>query len=241
MRVGKNKRASVDWDSLRALANTYLTSQGEVGERFRVAVGQLLRGRWEKMREAIPVADRTRRPNVSLRLIADGQPAAKLIVLPRWVRSSNAVDFDRLDLELFTEAPYPGREGVKLTRQASVVLNPPDSLVRSISGGVFPDVFHTGLIRPSVMGDLQRVLGVMADFLADGRALLARSHGHCSLCGRALTDEVSRARGVGPECANTIDSVLLERKATGNILIVPELPPTPAAPAGCGASDADQE
>jgi hypothetical protein len=40
--MGKNKRTSIDWQSLRALANADLASQGEVGERFRVAVGRLL-------------------------------------------------------------------------------------------------------------------------------------------------------------------------------------------------------
>ena len=31
--------------------------------------------------------------------------------------------------------------------------------------------------------------------------------GHCGICGRALTDEVSRRRGIGPECWNTWERV----------------------------------
>ena len=37
-------------------------------------------------------------------------------------------------------------------------------------------------------------------FLADPQSVIARNTDNCCCCGKALRDEVSRARGVGPEC-----------------------------------------
>lgn len=47
---------------------------------------------------------------------------------------------------------------------------------------------------------LERMVGVMQDFITDPDAVFSRSAGRCCLCQRALTDEVSRGRGIGPEC-----------------------------------------
>jgi hypothetical protein len=47
---------------------------------------------------------------------------------------------------------------------------------------------------------LQRMAGVMREFLDDSRAVLARSRDSCAICGRPLTDGLSMARGIGPEC-----------------------------------------
>jgi len=37
-------------------------------------------------------------------------------------------------------------------------------------------------------------------FVADPQSVISRNTDNCCCCGRALRDEVSRARGVGPEC-----------------------------------------
>jgi Family of unknown function (DUF6011) len=47
---------------------------------------------------------------------------------------------------------------------------------------------------------LERMVDVMRDFLIDPDAVFARSAGRCCLCQRLLKDEVSRGRGIGPEC-----------------------------------------
>lgn len=47
----------------------------------------------------------------------------------------------------------------------------------------------------------------IADFLNDPdyyRALFGKRDGHCGICGRALSDPVSRERGIGPECAKDL-------------------------------------
>jgi hypothetical protein len=38
--------------------------------------------------------------------------------------------------------------------------------------------------------------------------VFARSHDSCCVCGRHLTDEQSRSRGIGPECIKTVDFFL---------------------------------
>jgi hypothetical protein len=39
------------------------------------------------------------------------------------------------------------------------------------------------------------------DLLADPMRLFSEQKDHCCCCGKALTDPVSRTRGIGPECA----------------------------------------
>jgi hypothetical protein len=51
----------------------------------------------------------------------------------------------------------------------------------------------------------------MRDFLDDHRTVFARSHDNCSCCGKALTDELSRSRGIGPECIKKLDWVAAQR------------------------------
>jgi hypothetical protein len=47
---------------------------------------------------------------------------------------------------------------------------------------------------------LELIAGTMTDFIEDPEGVFARSADRCCLCGRSLTDEVSRGRGIGPEC-----------------------------------------
>jgi hypothetical protein len=73
--------------------------------------------------------------------------------------------------------------------------------------------------RRTLMDDLRRVLATVCSFNGDRRAVLARSHDHCCICGRGLTDELSRSRGIGPECIHKTEwGAFLKAKS----LIVPE-------------------
>ena len=67
-------------------------------------------------------------------------------------------------------------------------------------------------------GWLDGALGVMADFILDARTVFARSHGHCCCCGKGLRDELSRARGIGPECVRFLNWLAFE-KAERNGLV----------------------
>lgn len=87
---------------------------------------------------------------------------------------SNDLAFYRVDRP--TEGKWAGRCFVKL-----VVGGHPDSRVR----------------RDAVQGVLARI--VEAGVVESGR-LYGREIGRCCRCNRTLTDEVSRAEGIGPEC-----------------------------------------
>jgi len=54
---------------------------------------------------------------------------------------------------------------------------------------------------------LRRALSMIAD---DPTTAITRRHHHCGVCGRALTDEVSMRRGIGPECWRIWDRVVAE-------------------------------
>jgi hypothetical protein len=113
---------------------------------------------------------------------------AKLIALPQWNPYRHALDCQSLWLELLTEEVRrtPRGPALKWTRRFSCRLS-----------GAGPKVWR---IHSTVLYDLRRVVATVDSFVQDHRAVLARSHDHCCICGRVLTDELSRSRGIGPEC-----------------------------------------
>jgi hypothetical protein len=46
----------------------------------------------------------------------------------------------------------------------------------------------------------RQVVNLAGEFLADPEAAFARSADHCCVCGKTLTEPLSRSRGIGPEC-----------------------------------------
>ena len=48
---------------------------------------------------------------------------------------------------------------------------------------------------------LDRLAEMSDEDIAAATALYGQELGHCGICGRELTDEDSRARGIGPKCA----------------------------------------
>jgi hypothetical protein len=79
-----------------------------------------------------------------------------------------------------------------------------------------------GSMYKSAEEDARRVVGTIREFLDDSRTVLARGYDHCCICGRGLTDELSRSRGIGPECIQKADivAVLIGPSAAG--FAVPE-------------------
>jgi hypothetical protein len=177
--------------------NAFLSGRGGTLEAFREDAARL----FSRMAEGRPPTPR--RPNVSLRLIASGEPAAKLTVLPRWRRgrrfppTAGSLDCERMAVEMLTERAVRVEEGdaKNWSRSVGFELSPGESRV-------------VRLCRETVFDDLGRAVGVMDDFLHDRRAVFARSHDHCCVCGRHLTDEQSRARGIGPECVRWVHLAL---------------------------------
>jgi uncharacterized protein (TIGR02996 family) len=129
-----------------------------------------------------------RKPPISLRLIVEGEPPAKLIVLP------HATVFGRRDQRVVR---------LDCARMDCELVDTGSALKSYVRLGVSlsPCAAHLGRrYWQTALGDTQRVVETVRDFVTDRRKVLARSHDHCCICGRGLTDELSRGRGIGPEC-----------------------------------------
>jgi len=188
-------KSKFDWDGLRAQAEDYLAEQSAAIGKFAAKAAPLFEAMWTKVEGS---QSRRRRPNISLRLIMAGQPLAKLVTLPYWRASSHSQTIltDRLYLEMLVEeAAADAEPGKKWTRQCAASIE---------AGGILKPT----LIRKAILTDLQRVVATLEDFVASPTAVLARSHDWCCCCGRTLTDEVSRARGIGPECIKLCELVV---------------------------------
>jgi hypothetical protein len=157
----------------------------------------------------------TRKPNISLRLIADGDPRAKLITLPGWSRHLKQLDVDSLSCELLVERTVgtPGGAGLNRRKQASI---------RFLRRWGSPPKWHTGMLSASSgEHDIRRIVATVRSFVNDSGAVLARCRDNCCICGKGLTDELSRARGIGPECIRICEFLLFQ---PGRSIIEPEKP-----------------
>jgi hypothetical protein len=114
-------------------------------------------------------------------------PPARLIVRPGWDDRDKAIGFSEIECSL-SVAHDTGRGEPKDRVELVLTLDAdrPAHLSR----------FHD---RHAV-ADLDRSLEAAFTFLHDPAELFRRVRSHCGICGRKLTDETSRARGVGPEC-----------------------------------------
>lgn len=175
----------MDWATIRQEANECLTANTNV-EAFR----QQMRTLFTAMLEGTE-PPYLRRPTASLRLICHTQPPSKLVVHPGWI-CRRSVDLDRIDCELLQE------------RITTVKGQPARKFDRLLTFRVTPEERAVSLIHASAVNDVVTVLGTMDDFLNAPTSVLARSHDHCCCCGRGLRDELSRSRGIGPECIKTI-------------------------------------
>lgn len=149
-----------------------------------------------------------RRPSASLRLVCDTPIPTKLVACPSGtVRYGEFIpQTDKVYCELLQERTRvtEGEEARKFTRLLTMTVK--------------PDGASLGAIYPGAVEHAKIALGVMADFISNARTVFARSHGHCCCCGKGLRDELSRARGIGPECVRVLDWLAFE-KAEGNGLV----------------------
>jgi hypothetical protein len=192
----------VGWARIRSEAADYVRENAAILATFRERITSLfeaMRGDKEPFK---------RRPNISLRLIAAGTPTAKVITLP-------GVRFDRAGGYLL-----PASHVIELMEQREVKVRGADGeqdalqFRRKLSiysdGGLrhLEPCGLTGSLYASAVEDARRIVGTIREFLDDSRAVLARGCDHCAICGRGLTDELSRSRGIGPECIKRSDIVL---------------------------------
>jgi hypothetical protein len=206
--------AKPDWAAIRAAADGALAENSPTLQTFREKVATLFRAMLEDAEEPFK-----RRPPVSLRLICQGEPPAKLIVHPGWNSVAKTINLDWAKCELLQET-------LKIAKGERARM-----FGKQVSFGISTE-------RPSSVGsmyrtaetDVSRAIEVMREFLDDHAAVFARSHDHCCCCGRALTDELSRSRGIGPECIKIIPGVAFRDRGQ-SVLVIPEPEPVtiPAA------------
>jgi hypothetical protein len=195
-------RVRKEWEPIETAGKAAIGAHAGVFEQFRCEMEIYFRAMQ---------GDKTthsRKPNISLRLIVAGEPVAKLIVLPGWSPYSKTLDCSYVRCELLTERDVetPKGPGKKWDEQIAVKIDDQGPSLCSY--------------RRSVVDDLERVVSTIGDYLNDRSAVLARAHDHCSICGRPLTDELSRSRGIGPECIVKLPSILAV--ITDQSIVVPE-------------------
>ena len=207
------ERTKKEWADLRASVQAYLRTHEnrETLETFRIQMTALFEAMCEGQHKF------SRRPNISLRLITDSDPPGKVIVLPRFLKGYRE-ELGHLHncnqtIELLEETSLKikDQEGKQFQKRLDV----DNCLMKS------PEV---GAIYRSAMTDAQRIVSTIRDFLDDRRAVLARNCNHCCICGRGLTDELSRSRGIGPECikSTNIVAILVGEGRPDPTFIVPE-------------------
>jgi hypothetical protein len=188
-----------EWAAIRASAEEVLDDNFSTVWAFRNKAAAMFKAMLEDKEQPFK-----RRPPVSLRLICAGDPPAKLIVHPGWNNHLKTVLADRTDCELLEEQPTTGfiaENGEKKEVEARQFIR---RLTMHVSpkpeAPLTPYHYHSTAAK-----DAARIIEVMRDFLRDHRAVFARSHDHCCVCGRGLSDELSRSRGIGPECIKIIN------------------------------------
>jgi uncharacterized protein (TIGR02996 family) len=177
-------------DELLGQFNALLASNAGVLENFRMSLTTLF--------APLEVAARQRagghfkrRPPISLRLIVAGEPPSKLVVLPHALHRGYGdqrfvtLDCARMNCEL-VDTNAAGKSHVRL----KISLIPCAADINRWNW-------------KTALSDAQRAVETMRDFVSDRRQVLARCHDCCCVCGRCLTDELSRSRGIGPECVQS--------------------------------------
>jgi hypothetical protein len=171
----------------------------------------------------------TRRPPVSLTLPLGGTPPARLALVPqgrrnRWAKTTT-LNTEFVCGELVVD--YPCTE----SRCASRV-----ELGLSLTPG---QLWLTRCCARS--GEAAaRVVEVAEEFFADPASVFSRSEYCCCICGRALIDEVSRSRGIGPECHKRVDEYFHLRRPVVRLRSLPPLLVT-EAPQLCAAGPLQQQ
>jgi hypothetical protein len=214
-----------DWTAIRAAADRTLEENAPLLQSFRSKVASLFRIMLEDSKPPFK-----RKPPISLRLICDGDPPAKLIVHPQWDRYDKTTNPEFVCCELLQERfRTVGGQRVKQFGEqlAFNIGDKPQYLNHRPRVGL---MYETGEL------DARRAIKIIREFVDDHRVVFARSHDHCCICGKGLTDELSRSRGIGPECIKKIPHFVF-LATDGNQLVKPEdearfAPPIPETQLG---------
>jgi hypothetical protein len=209
------QREREEWDTRRATVDGYLQEANRSGRLndFRCRMQQFFEAARQPGDEPYK-----RRPNISLRLLCADNPPGKVIVLPalRGHRKDIYLNCSSQRLELLEEEDVTTSKG------------PAKKFSQKLCVCISPDGAAITLLSMTGFNDVRRLVATITDFLDNPAAVLARSHDRCCICGRKLTDELSRSRGIGPECIQKIDFGFFQFAAptNGSVLVRPEQPET---------------
>jgi hypothetical protein len=151
---------------------------------------QQLQGRVEPFWEHAVIGKvyERRRPPLGLRIPALGEPAARVAIYPHWLNNHGLMELVRGKVHV---------EFLIMRLRFSGKLAPDKRLGFALGNGEPRiDRYYPGTITD----DLGRMVEAITDFVKDPLAAFRRSSGHCCICGKPLTDGMSRSRGIGPEC-----------------------------------------
>ncbi len=115
-----------------------------------------------------------RRPNLGLRLPGE---SCVISVRPSWSWTHKQLDCEKVLVECITD-----------DKLLSITLKP----------GELPRYSQISLRYGDVA--LERLLQVVRTFVKEPKRAFTGGQDFCCICGRRLTDEASRTRGIGPEC-----------------------------------------
>jgi hypothetical protein len=85
-------------------------------------------------------------------------------------------------------------------RYANEYLEKGDRTVREQSGDTKKLIGKQRMNQPVYFGEEEALIAAIADNPAEAMVRYGKEKGCCAYCGRSLTDELSRSRGIGPDC-----------------------------------------
>lgn len=172
-------------------------------EACRATAAMLFR---ERIRHSPPPYKR--KPPFGIRL-PSAAGDVRVIDGPHWFRHRKELDPGVLKVEVLWE--------VKISNKEHGTLWAPHCFLKV-------DIQPTGVAWTRCSLDdekrdraVRELAEIAVGFASDPMKTLARNSANCGVCGRALTDGQSKARGIGPECINKLDYFALKRSLFGTV------------------------
>jgi hypothetical protein len=140
--------------------------------------------------DAIRLKQYKRDPQIRWRFPIPGHKCALIIIKPVYRRVTQQ---DR-DTDNLVWRNHPGSHAFNF-RHNIILVEPDQSVIGSVDHINHLVTIHGNQAQAKTVRDFYYL------FAADPSAILALESERCCLCGKALTEPLSRSRGVGPECA----------------------------------------
>ncbi len=156
----------------------------------------------------------SRRPPLGFKLVCGGFPHARIAIRPAWSSWRKEVIPTTVEIELLVEIHASEAARTELIGGDPQYADVKLSTVESVLGfNLTPGRIkrHKIYFIHAVDG-VKRMIDTINQFVVCPEEVFARSSDHCCICGRALSDDVSRTRGIGPECAATLQCMYIAHR-----------------------------